>query len=114
MRGVWTGADVGNEIDRRDDVQPGINNAGVEELVVPGINTAGFYRLEYRIPEIRQLRIIKNFLEQPVFAGQRKRAEPEIVVGPTAAPGRPSPDVSVSAEIVATRRVGAAPGGGDS
>src|ERR1700730_2129534 len=110
MRGVWTGADVGNEIDRRDDVHPGINNAGVEELVVPSINAAGFYRLEYGIPEIRQLRIIKNFLEQPVFAGQRKRAEPEIVVGPTAAPGRPSPDVSVSAEIVARGRLDVTPG----
>ena len=72
MRGVGTDADVGDEIDRRDDVQPGINDAGVEELVVPGINPAGFYRTEYGIPKIRQLRVIKNFLEQPVFAGERK------------------------------------------
>src|SRR6266404_4506469 len=86
MRGVWTGADVGDEIDRRDDVQPGIDNARVEELVVPGVNAVGFYRLEYGISEIRQLPITKNFLEQPVFAGQRKRAEFEIVAGPTAAP----------------------------
>ena len=101
MRCVRTDADIGDEIDRRDHVQPRIDYAGIEELVVPGINVAGFYCFEYRIPEIGQLWIIKNFLEQPVFAGQRKRAEPKIVLGPTAAPGRPSPDMSVSAKIIA-------------
>jgi hypothetical protein len=105
MRGVWTDADVGDEIDRRDDVQPGINDASVEELVVPGIEAAGIYRIEYSIPKIRRLGVIKNLLEQPMFAGQRKRAEPEIVVGPTAAPSPPSPDVGVSAEIVARGRL---------
>jgi len=105
MRGVRTKADVGNQIDRWDHVQPRVDQASVDKLIVPGVDTAGPDRLKYHIPEIRRFPIVKNFLEQPVLASQRQRAEAEIVLGPAAAPGCPAPDMRVSAEIVARGRL---------
>src|ERR1700736_3594008 len=101
MRGIWTNTDVSDEIYRRNHVQPRVDHAGVEELIIPGVDTAGFDRFEYRIPEIRRLRIIKNFLEQPLLTRYGQRAKAIIVLGPASTPGCPAPDMSVSAEIVA-------------
>src|SRR4051794_19659043 len=65
----------------------------------------GSDRLEYCVPEIGRLRIAKGFLEQPLFTRQGQRAKAVIVLDPAPTPGCPTPDMRVSAKIVARGRL---------